>query len=92
MLAGRLLRYTFRGLLSVYSRYNLHAHQVAFATLSTGGFSRFVTFTTAPIVTGRDSHPLSTSVFHGAQHSSTRAGCANRYRCNPLERNYDKMQ
>jgi len=34
VLAGRLLRCTFRGLLSVYSRYNLHAHQVAFATLT----------------------------------------------------------
>jgi hypothetical protein len=50
--AGRLLRYTFRGLLSVYSRYGLHARQVAFATLYTGGFSGFVASTPAPIATG----------------------------------------
>jgi hypothetical protein len=78
--AGRLLHRTFRGLLSVYSRYGLHARQVAFATLYTGGFSGFVTSAAAPIATGRsdlvpgwDLHPLLTSVFHGAQHSSTRA-------------------
>ena len=41
--AGRLLHYPFRGLLSVYSHYGLHARQVAFATLYTGGFSSFVT-------------------------------------------------
>src|SRR6185312_15638799 len=34
---GRLLHYTFRGLLSVYSRYGLHARQVAYATLYTRG-------------------------------------------------------
>jgi hypothetical protein len=68
--AGRLLHYPFRGLLSVHSRYGLHAHQVAFATLFTEGFSGFVTSTTASIVTGRnepapgrDFHPLLTSAF-----------------------------
>src|SRR5712671_1754178 len=32
--AGRLLHCAFRGLLSVHSRYGLHARQVAFATLT----------------------------------------------------------
>ena len=73
MSAGRLLHYLFRGLLSVYSRYGLHARQVAFATLYTEGFSGFVTSTAAPIATGWsdpvpgwDLHPLLTSAFHGA--------------------------
>ena len=68
--AGRLLHYPFRGLLSVHSRYGLHAHRVAIATLFTEGFSGFVTSTAAPIVTGRnepapgrDFHPLWTSAF-----------------------------
>jgi hypothetical protein len=68
--AGRLLRYPFRGLLSVHSRYGLHAHQVAIATFFTEGFSGFVTSTAASIVTGRnepapgrDFHPLWTSAF-----------------------------
>jgi hypothetical protein len=67
---GRLLHYLFRGLLSVHSRYGLHAHRVAFATLCTEGFSGFVTSTTASIVTGRnepapgrDFHPLWTNAF-----------------------------
>lgn len=79
MSAGRLLRCTFRGLLSVYSHYGLHARQVAFATLYTGGSSGFVTSGAAPIATGwsnpvpgRDLHTLLTSAFHGARHSSTR--------------------
>jgi len=42
----------FRGLLSVYSRYGLHARQVAFATLCTRGFSSLVASTTALIATG----------------------------------------
>ena len=77
--AGRLLRYTFRGLLSVHSRYGLHARQVTHVTLYTGGSDGFVTSTAAPIATewnepvlGRDFHPQRTSAFHGAQHSSTR--------------------
>jgi hypothetical protein len=49
--AGRLPRYTFRGLLSVHSRYGLPARQVAIATLYTGGFSGFVTSPAAPIAT-----------------------------------------
>ena len=52
IMAGRLPHHVFRGLLSVHSRYGLHTHQVTFMTLYTGGFSRFVTFTTAPIATG----------------------------------------
>jgi hypothetical protein len=40
--AGRLLHCPFRGLLSVYSHYGLHARQVAYATLYTGGSSGFV--------------------------------------------------
>jgi hypothetical protein len=50
--AGRLLHQRFRGLLSVYSRYGLHARQVAFATLYTRGFNSFVAFTAAVIATG----------------------------------------
>ncbi len=76
--AGRLLRYTFRGLLSVHSHYGLHARQVTHVTLYTGGSDGFVTSTAAPIATewnepvlGRDFHPQRTSAFHGAQHSST---------------------
>ena len=68
--AGRLLHYPFRGLLSVHSRYGLHAHRVAIATLCIEGFSGFVTSTAASIVTGRnepvpgrDFHPLWTSAF-----------------------------
>src|SRR5215472_9918115 len=50
--AGWLLRYSFRGLLSVYSRYALHARQVASATLYTGGSDGFVSSTAAPIASG----------------------------------------
>jgi len=70
---GRLLHCTFRGLLSVYSRYGLHARQVAYATLSTRGSDDFVSSVAALIATGwsepapgRDFHPLRTSAFHGA--------------------------
>src|SRR6266700_6746081 len=56
---------SFRGLLSVYSRYGLHARQVAYATLYTGGSDGFVSSAAAPIATGwsepvpgRDFHPL----------------------------------
>src|SRR5712691_7311278 len=80
--AGRLLRYTFRGLLSVHSHYGLHARQVTHVTLYTGGSDGFVTSTAAPIATewnepvlGRDFHPQRTSAFHGAQHSSTSHHC-----------------
>ena len=76
MSAGRLLRCTFRGLLSVYSHYGVHARQVAFATLYTGGFSSFVASAAAPIATRRKRSssraglaPLLTSAFH-ALHSS----------------------
>jgi hypothetical protein len=67
--AGRLPHCVFRGLLSVHSRYGLHTCQVTFMTFYTGGFSRFVTSTTAPIATGwsdfagRDSHPLRNRAF-----------------------------
>ena len=49
---GRLLHQPFRGLLSVYSRYGLHARRVAYATLYTEGFSSFVASAAAPIATG----------------------------------------
>ena len=52
ILAGRLPHHVFRGLLSVHSRYGLHTRQVTCMTLYIGGFSRFVTSTTAPIATG----------------------------------------
>jgi hypothetical protein len=50
--AGRLLRCRFRGLLSVYSRYGLHARRVAYATFYTEGFSSFVASAAASIATG----------------------------------------
>src|SRR5882724_12098914 len=50
--AGRLLHHRFRGLLSVYSCYGLHARQVAIATLCTRGFSSLVASTAALIATG----------------------------------------
>jgi hypothetical protein len=68
--AGRPLHHPFRGLLSVYSRYGLHARRVAVATLYTEGSSSFVASTAASIATGwsepvpgRDFHPLWTSTF-----------------------------
>jgi len=71
--AGRLLHYAFRGLLSVYSRYGLHARRVANATFYTEGFSSFVASAAASIATGwsepvpgRVSLPLWTTTFHGA--------------------------
>src|SRR6266436_4447408 len=50
--AGRLLHCRLRGLLSVHSRYGLHARQVAIATLCTRGFSSLVASTAALIATG----------------------------------------
>ena len=50
--AGRLPPCTFRGLLSVHSRYSLHTRETPYRVLYTEGFSRFVTSTTAPITTG----------------------------------------
>jgi hypothetical protein len=50
--AGRPLHYAFRGLLSVHSRYGLHAHRVAYATFSTEGFSSFVASAAASVATG----------------------------------------
>src|SRR5437879_5284996 len=50
--AGRLLHHYFRGLLSVHSRYSLHARRVALATLCTRGFSSLVASTAALIATG----------------------------------------
>src|ERR1700757_1262859 len=49
--AGRLLHCTFRGLLSVHSRYGLHARQVTKVTLYTGGSDGFVISAAAPIAT-----------------------------------------
>ena len=60
----------FRGLLSVHSRYGLHARQVAIATLYTEGSNSFVTSAAASTATGwsepvpgRDLLPLKTSAF-----------------------------
>src|SRR6267154_5263463 len=50
--AGRLLHCRFRGLLSVHSRYGLHACQVAIATFCTRGFSSLVASTAALMATG----------------------------------------
>jgi len=50
--AGRPLHCRFRGLLSVYSCYGLHARRVAYATFYTEGFSSFVASATASIATG----------------------------------------
>jgi hypothetical protein len=50
--AGRLLHQRFRGLLSVYSRYGLHACRVALTTFCTRGFSSLVASTAALIATG----------------------------------------
>ena len=50
--AGRLLHHYFRGLLSVHSRYGLHARRVALATLCTRGFSSLVASTAVLIATG----------------------------------------
>jgi hypothetical protein len=62
--AGRPLHRSFRGLLSVHSRYGLHAHRVAYATFYTEGFSSFVASTVASVATewnepvpGRDFPP-----------------------------------
>jgi hypothetical protein len=71
--AGRLPHHPFRGLLSVHSRYGLHARQVAYATLFTRSFDSFVTSTAVPIATGwndqlpggNHTHWRSTP-FHGA--------------------------
>jgi len=83
---GRLLHYTFRGLLSVYSRYSLHARQVAYATLYTRGSDDFVSSVAALIATGwsepapgRDFHPLRTSAFHGAPQTCVMAICGQFY-------------
>jgi hypothetical protein len=62
--ACRLLHQSFRGLLSVYSRYRLNARRVAYATFYTEGFGSFVTSAAASIATawnepvpGRDFSP-----------------------------------
>jgi len=72
--AGQLLRCSFRGLLSVHFRYSLPTCRVAKTTLYTGGFSSFVTSTTAPIATGwnepvpgRDFPRCGPAPFHGAR-------------------------
>jgi hypothetical protein len=50
--AGRPLHYAFRGLLSVHSRYGLHARRIANATFYTEGFSSFVASAAASVATG----------------------------------------
>jgi len=71
--AGRPLHCAFRGLLSVYSHYGLHARRVAIATLYTEGSNDFVASAVASIATGwnepvpgRVYLPLWISAFHGA--------------------------
>ena len=62
---GRLLQLFFRGLLSVHSRYGLHARGVAKATLYIESSDSFVAYAAASIATGwsepvpgREFHPL----------------------------------
>jgi hypothetical protein len=71
--AGRPLHCAFRGLLSVYSHYGLHARRVAIATLYTEGSNDFVASAVASIATGwnepvpgRVYLPLWIIAFHGA--------------------------
>src|SRR5215475_15750600 len=71
--SGRLLQLLFRGLLSVYSRYGLHAHRVTNVTLCTESSDGSVTLSAASVVTrwsepvpGWELHPLKSSAFHGA--------------------------
>jgi hypothetical protein len=52
MQPGRPPHYPFRGLLSVHSRYGLHARQITYVTLYIGGPNCFVASTAAPIATG----------------------------------------
>src|SRR5262249_61553527 len=52
MLAGRLPRHFFRGLLSVHSRYGLPARRTPAAARCLGGFGGFVTSAAAPIASG----------------------------------------
>ena len=70
--------YLFRGLLSVHSRYGLHARRVAYATLSIESSDSFVASTAASIATGwsepvpgRELHPLKSSAFSRRTVSST---------------------
>jgi hypothetical protein len=71
--AGRPLHCAFRGLLSVYSHYGLHARRIGIATLYTEGSNDFVASAVASIATGwnepvpgRVYLPLWISAFHGA--------------------------
>ena len=87
---GRLLHYAFRGLLSVHSRYGLHARQVAFATLCTRGFSSLVASTAALIATrwsepvpGRVYPRCGPSPFHGAPGNGVYQVFATVERCTP---------
>ncbi len=75
--AGRLLYRLFRGLLSVHSRYGLHARRVAIATLYIEGSGGFVTSAAASIATGwSEQFPGGTCTrcgpapFHGAPNNS----------------------
>jgi hypothetical protein len=73
-LAGRLLHCVFRGLLSVHSRYGLHAREVTIRD----PFHRSTSTALLPPpslrllpaerpVAGRESHPLKIDAFHGIQ-------------------------
>ena len=59
---SRLLRYHFRGLLSVHSHYNLRTRQVAYATPYIGGPGEFAASLAAP-VTSEGSDPVPGRVF-----------------------------
>ena len=75
---GRLPHYTFRGLLSVHSRYGLHARQVT----RCDPFHRSTSTTLLPPpslrllpaerpVAGRDLHPLKIDALHGIRENGT---------------------
>src|SRR5262249_53800886 len=77
MLAGRLPRHHFRGLLSIHSRYGLPTRCTAERYMCLEGSDGFVTSAAAPIASGRSDRvgraglaPAGTTLpLHGAQHN-----------------------